>query len=103
VYALEKVVDKKLTGETYLKGKGDVPKLLSDAGGFAGKRIVTGEVKGAPKELTWYLHERNSDKISEQQEDHDADAILKNLSDQTGLTFRAEKRKVPVLSATMAK
>lgn len=100
VYALEKVVDKKLDGEAYLKGKGDLSRFLRDAGGLAGKRVVAGEIKNAPKEMTWYLHERNSEKISEQQEDHDADAILKNVSEQTGLTFKAEKRKVPVLTAT---
>ena len=54
-------------------------------------------IKGAPKKVGWRYHKRSPFTEKERQEDMDPDGVLKHLSEQTGLTFKEENRKVRVL------
>jgi len=78
----------------------DLPlQFVRDLGSFVNKRMVW-EAE-APINLPFraYMHQRWENKASaeEQAADHDPARVLKNVSEQTGLTFSKEKRKVQVL------
>ncbi|MGL6076889.1 MAG: sigma-70 family RNA polymerase sigma factor [Fimbriiglobus sp.] len=98
VYADEKDVDKK-NGDPASGGTvSDLKYFLKSISGYTGVELVAGEILSPPKSLMWYYHERNSPRIEGQKEDHDAVAILKNVSEQTGLIFTPAKRKLPLLT-----
>ena len=68
-------------------------------GAFVNRRVVwDAELPAAPRFNT-YLHARNPNRVGkeEQAADRDPEKVLKNVSEQTGLSFQKEKRKVPVL------
>jgi hypothetical protein len=46
-----------------------------------------------------YSHERSPDTATPEEKaaDHDPEKVLANMSEQTGLTFKKEKRRVEVL------
>jgi len=50
-----------------------------------------------------YWHERSPDTATPEEKaaDHDPEKVLANLSEQTGLTFKKEKRRVEVLSISV--
>ncbi len=52
-----------------------------------------------PKEpkVEWTRHFRKQSTVEEMKADQDPEKVLKNVAEQTGLTFKKEKRKVPVL------
>jgi RNA polymerase sigma factor (sigma-70 family) len=78
-------------------GSGSLPELFKAVGNFTGKRVVAGEIEQLPtKPLRWHYH-RNPDKFKQSPEDTDPEAVLKNLSTQTGLKFEVAKKKVPVV------
>jgi RNA polymerase sigma factor (sigma-70 family) len=80
-------------------GSGDFPEFLQWAGRFIGKRIVAGRIENAPtKQISW--HDNTPHKgftEAEWAEAHDAESVLKHLSEQTGLKFKEETRAIRVL------
>lgn len=77
--------------------------FLRTVGSFLNKRMVwDAEMASVPK-FHWYLHALwdNNGTADERKADHDPDKVLKNVSEQTGLTFKKEKRKVTVLYVTV--
>jgi hypothetical protein len=80
-------------------GSGDFAELLKAAGEFTRKRVVAGEVKGAPKgRLSWHHNTPDGPFTADQWEAaHDPEGVLKHLAEQTGLTIKEESRKVRVL------
>ena len=46
--------------------------------------------------MTWYIHS-TQEALPGPDPDRDADGVLQNITLQTGLTFKTEKRKVRVL------
>jgi RNA polymerase sigma factor (sigma-70 family) len=77
-------------------GSGTFQEFLQAAGAFMERRLVS-EVKGAPQKVGWRYHKRSPFTEQEAKEDTDPDGVLKHLSEQTGLTFKEENRKVRVL------
>jgi len=59
--------------------------------------IAIGEVTGAPKEVEWHFNYRSPFTAAERAQDIDAEAVMKNITAQTGLTVKLEKRKIKVL------
>jgi RNA polymerase sigma factor (sigma-70 family) len=59
--------------------------------------IVLGRVEGAPKQVTWHYNYRLKATDEQRKEDRDPEAVMKNLTAQTGLTATKEKRKIKVL------
>jgi hypothetical protein len=56
--------------------------------GFMERRVVIGEVQGAPKYVKWRFNSRSSD---------DAESVMKNTTAQTGLSAKLEKRRINLL------
>jgi hypothetical protein len=107
VYAAAGVLNKEFT-EANPEDTADVSTSIStetpvqfvrELGAFVNKRMVwEGE---APRNVQFraYTHHRREDRATaaEQAADRDPQKVLKNVSEQTGLTFRKEKRRVQVL------
>jgi hypothetical protein len=81
-------------------GSGDFAAFLRGAGEFIGKRIVAGEIKDPPRgQISWHHNDPDGAKVPGQWEAaHDPDGVLQHLTEQTGLTFNEEWRKVRVLA-----
>jgi RNA polymerase sigma factor (sigma-70 family) len=107
VYADEAVLNKGFT-EANPESTSDVntslrvgppPQFVRELGAFVNRRMVW-EAE-APIDLPFraYAHARweNKATANEQAADRDPDKVLKNVSEQTGLIFKLEKRKVQVL------
>jgi RNA polymerase sigma factor (sigma-70 family) len=78
-------------------GSGDFPEMLQWVGMFIGRQVVS-EAQDTPKgRLSWHYNERSPFTAEERAADHDEQAVLKHLAEQTGLTFREETRRVPML------
>src|SRR5207249_8419227 len=85
------------TKESYAGGGGgNLADLFKAVGEFTGKRVLAGEIEQAPGKLRWTYH-RNPNKLKQGPEDTDPEKVLKNLTAQTGMTFKTEKRNVPVV------
>jgi RNA polymerase sigma factor (sigma-70 family) len=79
-------------------GSGDFTGILRGAGSFIGKRIVAGRIEDAPAaQLRWHGNVLAAFTEKQRQEAHDAEAVLGHLTEQTGLSFKEEKRSVRVL------
>jgi RNA polymerase sigma factor (sigma-70 family) len=80
-------------------GSGNMVELLQGVGQFIGKRIVVGKIEGAPKDrISWHYNHPDKDFTpAEWDEAHDPKTVLKRVAEQTGLTFKEEKRRVRVL------
>lgn len=105
VYATEKVVDKKLSplGD-YAEGWGEIHTFLRTLGEFCGRgEIVPIGVTGTPDTIKWYTHARGLGEGNAPQEDRDPEAVLKNVSEQTGLTFKVVKPKIITVRKLSAK
>jgi RNA polymerase sigma factor (sigma-70 family) len=79
---------------------GDLPRLLKWVGRFIDRRIVLGKVENAPGNLAWHENYGRGGRVltdKEEEEDHDPQAVLQHLTEQTGLSFREETRPVRVL------
>jgi hypothetical protein len=65
-------------------------------GTYIGRRLVNELPKGPAGRLAWYYH--NSVRVLPGPDpNQDADGVLRNVTAQTGLTFKTEKREVRVL------
>jgi hypothetical protein len=88
---------KQLYGDGSPGGGGDFRQFLKGTGLFLGHRVV-GEVEGAPTAgMTWRYHRRSPATEEQTKEDTDPKGVLKHVSEQTGLTFKEETRRVAVL------
>jgi RNA polymerase sigma factor (sigma-70 family) len=80
-------------------GSGDLNQFFQWVGQFIGKRIVGGKIEGAPKgRISW--HDNTPDgpfTQAEWEEAREPKAVLGHVTEQTGLTFKEEKRRVRVL------
>ena len=77
-------------------GSGTFAEFLTATGGYIGRRLVS-DLGETPKgRIAWYYH--NSTQVLPGPDPNmDAEGVLKNITAQTGLTFKLEKRKVRVL------
>ena len=78
----------------------DAPlQFVRELGSFVNKRMVRDTEAPIAVPLRAYTHHRweNRATAEEQAADRDPARVLKNVSEQTGLTFSKEKRKVQVL------
>jgi hypothetical protein len=85
-----------------------VPEFVRSLNSFVNLRTtgrgevrIVNEAEFDPKERVSWHHSvrRNADgRLAGFDADHDPDAVLVNVGKQTGLTFKAEKRKVRVLA-----
>jgi RNA polymerase sigma factor (sigma-70 family) len=78
-------------------GSGDFEEFLKWVGMFIGRRVVSDVQKPPTGTLSWYNHRRSSFTEQEGKEDTDPETVLKHLTEQTGLTFKEENRRVRVL------
>jgi hypothetical protein len=78
-------------------GSGDYQEFLRWVGMFIGRQVIS-EATGTPKgDVSWHYNERSPSTAEERAADHDERAVLRHLAEQTGLSFREETRRVPVL------
>lgn len=59
--------------------------------------VVWADGKPPEVRLLWAEYWRNTSDVRELRADRDPDKVLANVAEQTGLTFKKEKRKVPML------
>ncbi|HEV3445358.1 MAG TPA: hypothetical protein VG099_11995, partial [Gemmataceae bacterium] len=78
-------------------GSGALQVMADHIEGFIEGRIAIGAVTGAPKEVEWHFNYRSPVTDAERAQDHDAEAVMKNITAQTGLTVNLEKQKIKVL------
>jgi RNA polymerase sigma factor (sigma-70 family) len=107
VYANEAVVRKEFSHRTpdpsavihSVWNTGTVEGFVRDVGTFTNTRIVWDADLDKVVKFHWYRHERQPKTATAEERvaDHDREAVLKHVSEQTGLTFKKEKRKVTVL------
>jgi RNA polymerase sigma factor (sigma-70 family) len=84
-------------------GSGDFREFLDWVGMFIDRRVV-GDVQNPPKgTLVWHYHRRSPFTEQERKEDTDPDLVLSHLTEQTGLTFKEEKRPTRVLFVEQTK
>lgn len=84
-------------------GSGTVPEFIRHLGGFVDGRLLN-EAEFDPKAtVSWHYNIRtNPDGSStDWAADHDPTAVLKTVSEQTGLKFKSEKRNVRVMFVEM--
>jgi hypothetical protein len=107
VYADEGVLNKEFT-EANPENTVDVetsintdlpPQFVRELGSFINKRMVWDTELPINLPFRAYTHHRWENKATadEQAADRDPASVLKNVSEQTGLTFTKEKRTVQVL------
>ena len=78
---------------------GDVKKLLAQIQDAVGTSVMwTDDTPPAKPRFDWTCHWLKPNvPWEERKADQDPEKVLKNVGEQTGLTFKTEKRKVPVL------
>jgi RNA polymerase sigma factor (sigma-70 family) len=108
VYSDEVVVDKSEEGQAKAnpvrKGKGGVSALLKNLQYELQTWVLWAEGDPpATPEFEWTSHWRKVRDEEEWKAAHDPEKVLPNVSEQTGLTFKKEKRKVPVLVLSLRK
>lgn len=114
VYADEDVMNKAFSHKTpdphwTLQARWDsstsVAAFARSLGEFLGKRVVLETEAPAVAKFHWYTHNRwdNAATPDQKAADRDPEKVLKNVTEQTGLTFKKEKRKMPVLVVSAAK
>ena len=77
-------------------GTGTFDEFLVNAGSYIGRRIVSDVTEKPKARITWYNH-NSTIVLPGPDPNQDPDGVLKNITAQTGLTFKTEKRKVRVL------
>lgn len=92
IFGKERVPDSGAGG-----GTGNLEELLEWTGRWIACPIVSEVGKQPTRELTWRLHEQSLQTDETRGEAHDPELVLANLSAQTGLTFRKEKRPLKIL------
>jgi RNA polymerase sigma factor (sigma-70 family) len=81
-------------------GSGNLQEMADHLESFIEGRVAIGAVAGAPKEVEWHYNYTPS---TEQERVQDAVAVMKNITAQTGLIAKLEKRKIKVLVVKQAK
>lgn len=77
-------------------GSGTFDEFLKETGGFIGRRLINNLAETPKSRIMWRYH--NSEQVLPGPDpNQDADGVLKNVTAQTGLTFKPEKRKIQVL------
>ncbi len=107
VYADEMVLNKEFTVENaqptadvntslYM---GQPIQFVRELGSFVNQRLVWESEDSGAGSFRAYTHFREGTEATAEQQraDRDSEKVLKNVSEQTGLTFKKEKRKVQVL------
>jgi hypothetical protein len=90
-------------------GSGTFDELLAHLERHVSVPVLAGKIEGPPKNIRWHDNVRPFpilDPIRRPKawaEDHEAVMVLDNISSQTGLTVKTEKRKVRVLVVEDAK
>lgn len=84
-------------------GSGTLQEMADNVEGFIESRIAIGAVKDAPKRVEWHFNFRSPFTEEQRAQDTNAEAVMKNISAQTGLTVELEKRKIRVLVVTNAR
>lgn len=79
-------------------GSGTLQEMADHIEGFIESRVAIGEVQGAPKKVEWHFNYRSPFTAQQRAQDTDAEAVVKNITAQTGLTAKLEKRKIKVLT-----
>jgi hypothetical protein len=69
---------------------GGLDEFLRDLGNYIGRRVIN-DVSTKPKRVLWW------NRIVHREGAQSAELVLKRITEQTGLTFRAERRTVRVL------
>jgi len=77
-------------------GTGTFDQFLQHTGSWVGCRVVS-EADGLPKEIGWGNHTRSPFTEEMRKEDTDRELVFQHISEQTGLIFKTENRKVRVL------
>jgi hypothetical protein len=84
-------------------GGGTFPEFLKWVGEWIGRPIVN-EVEAPPKvPISWHDNHRSPSNDEMRREDHDEALVLKNLQEQTGLTFTRERKPIRILFIERAK
>jgi hypothetical protein len=78
-------------------GSGTLAEMCNHVEGFIEEPVIVEEVTGAPREVEWHYNSRSVFTKRQAAEDHDADAVTRNIAAQTGLTVTLERRKIKVL------
>ena len=78
-------------------GTGSFQGMADHIEGFIESRIAVGEIAGTPKRVEWHFNSRSPFTAEERAQDTDAEAVMRNIAAQTGLTAKLEKRKIQVL------
>jgi hypothetical protein len=77
-------------------GSGTFDEFLGATGRYIGRRVVNELPKSPAGRIAWFYH--NSARVLPGPDpNQDPDGVLKNVTAQTGLTFKTEKRKVRLL------
>jgi hypothetical protein len=83
---------------------GDPKMFISWLGRFVGRRIILDKVENAPQRLSWHDNQPTP-LFTEAQwhEYHNPDFVLPRITEQTGVSFREEVRRVRILLITQTK
>jgi hypothetical protein len=77
-------------------GSGTFDEFLIQVGSYISRRLVN-DLANSPKgRITWFYH-NSTIVLPGPDPNQDAEGVLKKVTAQTGLTFKTETRKVPVL------
>jgi hypothetical protein len=82
------------------EGCGGLTEFLSAAGGFIEpRRHIVDEVEGRPEgDITWHMNFRTPFDEKTKREERGEEVVLRHISEQTGLSFSVERRKISILS-----
>jgi RNA polymerase sigma factor (sigma-70 family) len=83
-------------------GSGTLREMADHVESFIETRIAVGEVTGAPKQVEWHFNFRSPFTDEERAQDRDAEAVMKNIAAQTGLTVKRERQKIKTLAVKKA-
>jgi hypothetical protein len=78
-------------------GSGTLREMAHHIEDFIDSRVVIEAVTGAPRQVEWHYNYRSPFTEEQRAQDHNAEAVMKNIGLQTGLTARLEKRKIKVM------
>lgn len=81
-------------------GTGTFARMAESAEGWIGFPVVVDKVEGAPARVSWHYNFRSPFTEEQHAADKNAEAVMKNLSAQTGLSATLEKRTIKVLVAS---
>jgi len=76
---------------------GTLAELCNHVEGFIEEPVILEEVTGTPKVIEWHYNSRSPATKRQVAEDHDADAVTRNIAAQTGLSVNLERRRIKIL------